>query len=60
LTADQRKVLGERRFQHLQGGFIPNGLGGWRFQLEGGVFYTGSAPYDNVVLAGLSIPALRR
>ena len=54
LTIDQRKVLDEHRFQHLQGGFIPNGLGGWRFQLEGGVFYTGSAPDDNVVLAGLS------
>ena len=49
LTADQREVLGERRFQHLQGGFIPNGSGGWRFQLEGGVFYTGSPPDDNVV-----------
>lgn len=54
LTADQRKVLGEHRFQHIQGGFIPNGSGGWRFQLEGGVFYTGSAPDDNAVLAGLS------
>lgn len=58
LTADQRKVLAERRFQHLQGGFIPNGSGGWKFQLEGGVFYTGSEPDgkpdDNTVLAGLS------
>jgi cytokinin dehydrogenase len=54
LTADQRKVLSDRRFQHIQGAFIPNGAGGWKFQLEGGVFYTGSAPDDNAVLAGLS------
>ena len=54
LTADQRRVLHERRFQHIQGRFIPNGPGGWKFQLEGGVFYTGSAPGDNTVLAGLS------
>ena len=54
LTADQRKVLDERRFQHLQGGFLPNGSGGWKFQLEGGVFYAGSAPDDGTVLAGLS------
>ena len=54
LTADQRKVLHEGRFQHIQGGFLPNGSGGWKFQLEGGVFYAGSAPDDNTVLAGLS------
>jgi cytokinin dehydrogenase len=54
LTADQSKVLDERRFQHIQGKFIPDGPGGWKFQLEGGVFYTGSAPDDSTVLAGLS------
>ena len=54
LTADQLKVLNENRFQHIQGAFIPNGSGGWRFQLEGGVYYTDSAPDDNAVLAGLS------
>jgi FAD/FMN-containing dehydrogenase len=54
LTADQRKVLDERRFQHIQGKFVPNGPGGWKFQLEGGVFYAGSAPDDNTALAGLS------
>jgi FAD/FMN-containing dehydrogenase len=54
LTADQRKVLDERRFQHIEGKFVPNGPGGWKFQLEGGVFYAGSAPDDNTALAGLS------
>ena len=54
LTADRHKVLNERRFQHIQGRFIPNGSGDWKFQLEGGVFYTGSGPDDNTVLAGLS------
>jgi len=54
LTADQRKVLGERRYQHIQGRFIPDGPAGWKFQLEGGVFYTGPAPEDSTVLADLS------
>ena len=54
LTADQLKVLDDNRFQHIQGAFIPNGSGGFRFQLEGGVYYTGSTPDDNAVLAGLS------
>jgi FAD/FMN-containing dehydrogenase len=54
LTADQRKVLNERRFQHIQGKFIPNESGGWTFQFEGGVFYTGSTPDDNTVLDDLS------
>lgn len=54
LTADQRKVLNERRFQHIQGKFIPNGSSGWKFQLEGGVFYAGSTPDDNTVLDDLS------
>ena len=54
LTADQRKVLDDGRFQHVQGAFQPNGSGGWRFQLEGGVFYTASEPDDGKVLAGLS------
>jgi cytokinin dehydrogenase len=54
LTADQRKMLDERRFQHIQGKFLPNGPGGWKFQLEGGVFSAGPVPDDNTVLVGLS------
>ena len=55
LTADQRLVLMEGRFDHLQGAVLPDGAGGWKYQLEGVVFSGGAkAPADEVVLAGLS------
>ena len=55
LTADQRRVLTEQRFDQLQGALLPDGRGGWRYQLEGAVFYNGNAlPDDNTVLSALS------
>ena len=55
LTADQRRVLADGRFDHLQGAVLPDGAGGWRYQLEGAVFYdSDAAPDDKGVLAGLS------
>ena len=55
LTADQRRVLAESRFDQLQGAVVPDGTGGWRYQLEAGVFYGGSKPLDEkALLAGLS------
>jgi FAD/FMN-containing dehydrogenase len=55
LTADQRIVLADGRFDHLQGAILPGGPGAWRYQLEGVVFYDGRAVPDNkVVLTGLS------
>jgi len=54
LTADQRLVLGERRFDQLQGAILPD-HGGWRYQLEGAVYYGGeAAPELEARLAGLS------
>ena len=37
LTADQRRVLDEQRFDQLQGAILPDGRGGWRYQLEAAV-----------------------
>lgn len=54
LTADQRRVLEEARFDQLQGAVVPDGTGGWRYQLEAGVFYDGTMPPDDgALLAGL-------
>jgi cytokinin dehydrogenase len=55
LTADQRRVLAEQRFDQLQGAIVPDNAGGWRYQLEGAVYHDGSAsPNAQSVLAGLS------
>jgi FAD/FMN-containing dehydrogenase len=55
LSADLRLVLDERRFDHLQGAVIPDGAGGWKYQLEGAVFHDGDqAPGARDVLSGLS------
>ena len=55
LTADQRRALTEQRFDQLQGAILPDGSGGWRYQLEGAVFYNGDRiPRDEAVLSGLS------
>jgi FAD/FMN-containing dehydrogenase len=55
LTADQRRALTEQRFNQLQGAILPDGSGGWRYQLEGAVFYNGDRiPRDEAVLSGLS------
>jgi FAD/FMN-containing dehydrogenase len=55
LTADQGLVLAEDRFDQLQGALLPDGAGGWRYQLDGAVFYDRHAiPDDDAVLASLS------
>lgn len=55
LAADQRRVLQEGRFDQLQGAVLPDGSGGWRYQLDGAVFHdSGATPDDKVVLSGLS------
>jgi cytokinin dehydrogenase len=54
LTTDQRRVLEEDRFDQLQGAVLPDGDGGWRYQLEGAVLYQPTAPPDQeALLAGL-------
>jgi cytokinin dehydrogenase len=57
LAADQRRVLQERRADHLQGSILPDGAGGWGYQLEAAVFSapgTCGGPDDRAMLAGLS------
>jgi len=55
LTADQRIVLADGRFDYLQGAVLPDGAGAWRYQLEGVVFYDSyAAPKNTAVLSGLS------
>jgi FAD/FMN-containing dehydrogenase len=48
-------VLDQPRFDQLQGAILPDGAGGWRYQLDGAVFYNGDrTPEDKAVLSGLS------
>ncbi len=56
LVADQRRMLDDGRFAQLQGAALPNPSGGgWRYQLDGAVFYDGSlAVGDRRVLDGLA------
>jgi cytokinin dehydrogenase len=54
LVADQRRVLADDRFDQLQGAILPDDRRGWRYQLEGAVFYNGvTAPDDGSVLETL-------
>jgi FAD/FMN-containing dehydrogenase len=54
LTADQQRVLGDDRFDQLQGAVLPHG-GVWRYQLEGAVFYDENVPPDQkAILSELS------
>ncbi|HEU5472287.1 MAG TPA: FAD-binding protein [Actinophytocola sp.] len=54
LTADQRRVLADGRFDYLEGQVVPLDGGGWSYLLEGAVYYTApNQPHDPEVLAGL-------
>ena len=54
LTADQRKVVRDGRFDWLEGQLSPATPSGWTFALEGAVYYeSGHPPVDAKVLAGL-------
>ncbi|WFU15076.1 FAD-binding protein [Bradyrhizobium sp. CB3481] len=54
LIADQRRALAEDRFDQLQGAILPDGAGGWQYQLEGAVFYHGDQPPDDKILLNTS------
>ena len=55
LVADQRRALAEERFDQLQGAILPDGAGGWRYQLDGAVYYNGDRPpNEGILLKGLS------
>ncbi|MBT1508934.1 FAD-binding protein [Bradyrhizobium sp. SRL28] len=49
LIADQRRALAEERFDQLQGAILPDGAG-WRYQLDGAVFYDSNEPPDDKAL----------
>ena len=55
LTFDQYRTLADGRFHQLQGAILPNPAGGWRYQLDGAVFYDGDgATIERKALEGLS------
>jgi len=54
LRADQQRALDDGRFGQLQGGVLPDGNGGWRYLLEGAIFYDRAAPDQTAALKGLS------
>src|SRR6266545_1112619 len=47
LATDQRRVLMEGRFDQLQGAILPDGSGGWRYQLDGAVYHSGGSVPDD-------------
>ncbi|GAB2463727.1 hypothetical protein GCM10027063_01300 [Promicromonospora xylanilytica] len=53
LTAAQRTVLADGRFDYLEGQLVPTDDDGFTFVLEGGAWFTGEPPDDDVLLAGL-------
>lgn len=55
LTAAQRKVVMDGRFNWLEGQLSPAAPSGWSFALEGAVYYSaGEPPVDAQVIAGLN------
>jgi FAD/FMN-containing dehydrogenase len=54
LTADQRKVVEDGRFNWLEGQLSPVAPSGWAFALEGAVYYDNDNPPDDAaILTGL-------
>ncbi|WP_133742300.1 FAD-binding protein [Actinorugispora endophytica] len=55
LTADQRRVAADGRFEYLEGSVQPDGTGGWVYVLEAVAFWRdGSAPDDAALTGDLS------
>lgn len=53
--SDQEKLIDDRRFDTLQGFAVPNGAGGWLFQLETTKYFSpGNEPDDATLLSGLA------
>ena len=58
---DSRLLAGDDRFDVVKGALLPAAAGGWTFQLDVAKGFTGPAPDDGGLLAGLSDdPALRQ
>ncbi|MCP2263469.1 FAD-binding protein [Promicromonospora thailandica] len=54
LTAAQRTVLADGRFDYLEGQFVPTDDDDFAFVLEAGAWYTIEPPDDDTLLAGLA------
>ena len=54
LTAAQRTVLADGRFDYLEGQLVPTDDDGFTFVLEGGAWFTTEPPDDDALLTGLS------
>lgn len=54
LTAAQRTVLADGRFDYLEGQLVPTDDDGFAFVLEAGVWFTTEPPDDDALLAGLT------
>ena len=54
LTAAQRAVLADGRFDYLEGQLVPTDDDGFAFVLEGGAWFTSAPPDDDVLLTGLA------
>lgn len=53
--SDLESVIDDGRFDTVQGFALPDGAGGWLYQLEAGKYFApGQEPDDNALLAGLA------
>ena len=57
---DSRLLAGDDRFDVVKGAILPDATGGWTFQLDVAKGFTGLAPDDGGLLAGLSDDPARR
>ena len=58
-TADQRRLIDERRFDFVQGQVLPDAAGGWSFLLEAAKYFSPpNLPNDDRQLAGLRYEAV--
>ena len=58
LTAAQRAVLADGRFDYLEGQLVPTDDDEFAFALEGGVWFTTEPPDDDSLLAGLGFSGI--
>jgi cytokinin dehydrogenase len=54
MLRDQRLLAGDNRFDAVQGAIAGSPAGGIAFKIDAAKFFTGNAPDDNALLAGLS------
>ncbi|HEV7651680.1 MAG TPA: FAD-binding protein [Actinophytocola sp.] len=57
---DARLLSGDNRFDAVQGAILPSPAGGWVYRLDAAKYFTGDAPDDAALTAGLSDVAASR